>query len=274
MQRNESRSRERIGMTLLPREHGAYGQLAFPLVTAVLVGQVNTVSLAWIAAVVAGFLAHEPLLILLGRRGARARRERGRHAVVVLALTSAASVGGALVAVAASPSVRWSFALPAFPAAIAAAAAIRGGEKDWPAQVAVAMTFSLAAVPLAMIGGVTGRTALTIALAFALIFVTGTLAVRSVVLRVRGGGNPGAARLTRHAVYVVVVAGTAGLSAAILREWLPWLILASVAPPLVCATFVAARPPHATRLRTIGWSLVATTAVAATLLVVLGRASG
>jgi hypothetical protein len=254
-------------MTLLPREHGAYGQLAFPLVTALLVGEVNAVSLAWMAAVVAGFLAHEPLLILLGRRGSRLRRERDSEALGVLALAAAVSVGGALVALVASPSVRWSFVLPVLPAMIVAAAVARGTEKDWFGEVAVATTFSLAAVPVAMIGGSSARMALTIAVAFALIFVTGTLAVRSVVLRVRGGGNPGAARLTRDAVFVVVAADTAGLSVAISREWLPSLILASVAPPLVCATFVAARPPRATRLRAIGWSLVATTAVAASVLV-------
>ena len=64
---------------LVPREHGAYGQLAFPLITSFLVAGVSTVSLLIAASVVAGFLAHEPLLVLVGRRGARAQRQQRRH---------------------------------------------------------------------------------------------------------------------------------------------------------------------------------------------------
>ena len=51
---------------MLPREHGAYGQIAFPTLTAFLVSDVSVAGLLIAAAVVAGFLAHEPAAVLLG----------------------------------------------------------------------------------------------------------------------------------------------------------------------------------------------------------------
>ncbi|MDE3154816.1 MAG: YwiC-like family protein, partial [Acidobacteriota bacterium] len=65
---------------MLPREHGAYGQLLFPLVTALALGRPGAAALALAAAAIAAFLAHEPLLVLLGQRGTRAARERGPEA--------------------------------------------------------------------------------------------------------------------------------------------------------------------------------------------------
>jgi hypothetical protein len=50
---------------MLPKEHGAYGQIAFPILTAFLVSGVSVAGLLIAAAVVAGFLAHEPAAILL-----------------------------------------------------------------------------------------------------------------------------------------------------------------------------------------------------------------
>ena len=64
-------TREVQRSSLLPKEHGAYGQIAFPLATAFVVAGVSTAGLLLAAAVVAGFLAHEPAAVLLGLRGAR-----------------------------------------------------------------------------------------------------------------------------------------------------------------------------------------------------------
>jgi len=62
-------------MVLLPKEHGAYGQLALPIVTALSATAVSTPGLFLTASAVAGFLAHEPASILLGLRGSRVKRE-------------------------------------------------------------------------------------------------------------------------------------------------------------------------------------------------------
>jgi hypothetical protein len=70
---------------LLPKEHGAYGQLTLPLVTAIAAAGVSTAGLLLIAGAVAAFVAHESALILLGLRGTRARREHHGAAVRWLA---------------------------------------------------------------------------------------------------------------------------------------------------------------------------------------------
>lgn len=53
-------------MSLLPKKHGAYGQITFPLIAAFAVAGVSVGGLLMAAAVIAGFVAHEPASILLG----------------------------------------------------------------------------------------------------------------------------------------------------------------------------------------------------------------
>src|SRR5262245_28487506 len=65
---------------MLPREHGAYGQLLFPLVTALAVGWPTVAAYGLAVAGIALFVAHEPLLVVMGQRGVRAEREQTRRA--------------------------------------------------------------------------------------------------------------------------------------------------------------------------------------------------
>ena len=51
---------------LLPREHGAYAQLAFPLLSVLIAAHWNLPVVGFAVATVALFFAHEPVLILLG----------------------------------------------------------------------------------------------------------------------------------------------------------------------------------------------------------------
>ena len=60
---------------LFPREHGAYGQVAFPLIAAFGVAGPSTSGVLIAVTVIAAFLAHEPALVLLGYRGPRAKRD-------------------------------------------------------------------------------------------------------------------------------------------------------------------------------------------------------
>ena len=71
--------------TLLPREHGAYGQLSLPLVTAFSVAGPSIAGLLVAVSAIAAFVAHEPASVLLGLRGARVRQELGRAATQWLA---------------------------------------------------------------------------------------------------------------------------------------------------------------------------------------------
>ena len=255
-------------MSLLPREHGAYGQITFPLLTALAVAGVSTAGLLFIACVVAAFVAHEPATVLLGFRGPRARRELHQRArwwlgscLAVCAVTGL----GALVAIA--PPARWSFAVPALPALLLVSTTVRGREKSWLGEAAAAVAFSGAAVPVAMAAGASLTTAALVAIPFALFFVASTLAVRAVILRVRGGGDPRASSATRRAALSLCVVAAAALAVLGMTGALPLSILVAAAPGLLTAAVIAASPPSPTRLRTVGWTLVAMSVVTAAVVI-------
>ena len=57
--------------SLLPKEHGAYAELAFPLITGLALAVPSLSALALGGAAVLLFLLNEPVAILLGARGKR-----------------------------------------------------------------------------------------------------------------------------------------------------------------------------------------------------------
>lgn len=257
-------------MSLFPQEHGAYGQLTFPLIAAFGVAGASAGGISIAVAVIAGFLAHEPTLVLLGFRGPRAKRELRHRATRWLALSLViAVVSGVGAALTIDAGARWSLAVPLVPALLLVAATVRGTEKSWHGEVSAALAFSGAAVPIAMAAGVPAITALAIALPFALLFVASTLAVRVVILRVRRGGDPRATSATRRAALCLVLVGTAALAWLEVARVAPTALLAAAVPGLVTAAVVALRPPSPVHLRSLGWTLVGISALT-TAMVVLG----
>jgi hypothetical protein len=241
----------------LPREHGAYGQLAFPLVTAFGVSGVSVAGLLLATAVIAAFLAHEPAAVRCGQRGVRAARECGAAAArwlwACLAIALGAGIGAALVL---DPSIRWSLAVPLLPALVLIGAMVQGREKSWYGETAAALAFAGAAVPVVLAAGAPAAAAWHVAVPFALLFATTTLAVRVVILRVRGGGNPQATAATRRAVMAGSLGALIVIAALATANVVSTAMLIAAAPGLATAIVVAARPPAATRLRVLGWSLV------------------
>lgn len=220
------------------------------------------------AAVLAGFLAHEPAAVVLGVRGPRARRQLGSSAAMwLVALAGGGGVAGAAALWTVAPSVRWSLIVPAIPALVLAAAMLRRRETSWYGEVAAALAFSGAAVPVTMAAGLTLEAAAMIAIPFALLFVTTTLAVRVVVLNGRGGSDPRAAARTRYATIAVSLGGAVLLTLTSLAGLLSPSILVAAAPGLLTAGTIALRPPPPLRLRRLGWTLVAVSVVTAALVV-------
>jgi hypothetical protein len=254
---------------MLPKEHGAYGQVVLPLVAAFGVAGVSAAGVLFSAAVVAGFLAHEPALVLLGQRGSRAKRERRDSALRWLAGTLLVGMAAAAGAVAiTSPAARWSVLVPAVPALLLAIATVRGREKSWYGEVAASLAFAGTAIPISMAGGAAIGTALAVSIPFVLLFVASTLAVRVVILQVRRGGDPRAAAFTRRAAFVVAGCGAAALTWAALGSVLPSSVLAAATPGLATAAAVAARPPSPARLRTVGLTHVAVSIATAAIVII------
>lgn len=163
-------------MSLLPKQHGAYGQITFPLLTAFAVASVSSGGLLIAAPVIAGFLAHEPAAILLGRRGARARRELRRRALRWLGCCLAiGGPAGAAALLLIDATARWSIVLPVAPALWLGVATARGKEKSWHGEAAAALAFSGAAMPVAMAAGAPAEAAAAVAIPFALLFVASYL---------------------------------------------------------------------------------------------------
>jgi hypothetical protein len=257
---------------MFPREHGAYGQMIAPIVASLFTGRPNMAALLVAAAVVSGFVAHEPLLVLLGRRGTRARREQGSRAWRWLVASAALALVAAVAAVVLMPgAARWTLLAPLPFVLILGIAMASGREKSTVAEVAVALAFSFAGVPVARAAGLATPPAFAIALVFAAMFVTSTLAVRAVILGSRGGGNPEAQRITRMAAALSIAAVVVSVLVATMRGWMSSPVAVAFAPGLAVASWLVLAPPPASALRRAGWTLVGATVATFVLLIAAVR---
>jgi len=254
-------------LRLFPKEHDAYGQLLFPLATALAVGRRTPAALMLAAAAVLAFLAHEPLLVLLGQRGPRAARDDRSRALVWFASTAigAAILGVAALAVAPrGAAIARALVVPAALATALAAVIISKREHTLAGEALASVTFASIALPVARAAGVVSTVAVTCAAVFAAVFVAATVAVHAVIARTR---RPPA--IAARATGVLVTVASIGALAWFGRMGFISTIAAIAALPACLAAFVAALvAPSARRLRAIGWTLVATTLLAAALLVV------
>jgi hypothetical protein len=250
---------------LIPREHGAYGQLAFPLATALALARPTPGAIALAIAGVAAFLSHESLLIVLGQRGGRAAREQRTEARRTLLLFGTiAVVGGVLAVVWLNPLARWALALPAVIALQLAIAVFSGKERTSAGEILAAATLSSLALPVAVGVGVTMRSAFTVFAVFALIFTMATTAVRAIIVRGGRGSEP----LPRTVAGVLTLSVIGGLrwlgSAGYVQPIASWAAL----PVGALALYLVVRPPAPRQLRVVGWALVAATTATAIVLVV------
>ena len=251
-------------MSLLPREHGAYGQCAIPLITAFAVAGVSLANVAIAVIAIAGFLAHEPASILVGTRGARAKTLGGRAAMFWLAgCALVALAGGGILLDWLPAGLRWSLLIPGIPAVLLALLTIFRAEKSWQGEVTTAIAFAGTVVPMILTAGYPVRVAAGVAIPLASFFVAATLAVRTVIVRVRGGGDRRTALALRASVCLLTVGTAATLAGCAAAGALPFSVATASAPGLAIAAFVAVRPPAPARLRTVGWTLMATSVVTA-----------
>src|SRR3990172_9353096 len=147
------------GRALVPREHGAYGQLAMPLLTALAIGRPGLASVTLSASVVLAFVAHESLLVVLGRL----EKTTAGEMVVAAALSSCglavALAGGGSLASSIACFFTWVLAFVAATLAVQVVLirARSKGRSDpgrrYAAIVATLLAGAFAAVPLAGLPG-------------------------------------------------------------------------------------------------------------------------
>lgn len=238
---------------LVPHEHGAWFQLGLPLATALAVTGAPAAGLWLAGAGLAGFLAHEPLLVVLGQRGARrAERdgERARRWGLLLALVGVLcfSLGVASM----SPAARPYLALPLILGAEVLLLAWGRQERSASGEVLASLALGAWAVPAAVAGGLPAERALALWGTFGLTFALATLAVRLLILahkpradrtllRCAGGG-------TSALLLCAAVAWTLSSGAS------PWSVAALLPGGGLVLAFCLALPSPR-RLHTVGWTL-------------------
>jgi hypothetical protein len=244
--------------SLLPHEHGAYGQIALPLVCALALGRPGPAAALLAAGAFAGFLSYEPLLVAAGSRGARAREEDGPRARRLAAglITAAVALAGAGFLLA-SPAARLSSAVPPALAAAIALLVRLELERTVAGEVAVAVALSSAGFPVAVASGVSPGAAAAAWLAWSLGFAATTFAVEVVLGRARAPArDPGPAA----AAGVLLLQGTAVALAA--AGVVPLAVPAAVGPMALASLAVILLRLPVRRLRVVGWTALAGSAAA------------
>ncbi len=244
----------RIG-PLLPREHGAYAELAFPLATGLGLAHPRLPTLALALAAVALFLAHEPVAILLGARGRRLRSQLGRRARAwgALLLVTGTALGAAATAL--DPTAVWPGLLyPALPALALLPLVRAGQQKTFPGELLVVTVFAALILPLTLASGGSPQLAREAFLVWWISFFLGTLEVHAIKARHKDTRR---SRWTRWAspaassAAVLLCLGGAGAASGSLR----WGALALLPPSLAVALLSALRV-HPRNLKRVGWTLV------------------
>jgi len=251
---------------ILPREYGAYAELAFPLLTAFLAGGATAAGACFALAVVSWFLVREPLAVLNGVRGTRIEASLGvpaRRAAV--ALGGLGGVGAVLAMLLAPPLARLTALVPGGCAALLAPALLRGRPKTLGAEILVAIALSGMILPIGLAGRMEPAGAARAAAVWAVCFVLATFAVHAI--KARAKPNLGAAwtRWVTPMLALVIVAG--GPLGAVVGPF-PTTLGLAVLPTALVVLAAAVLRTHPRHLKHVGWSLVAANAVTLTLVLV------
>ncbi len=225
---------------LLPREHGTYGELAFPLVTALILGSPNRGVWGLGLVAVGGYLAHEGLLVLTGGRGPRAQRELRHAAVTSIVTFGVIALAGAWLALPVlMPAAQMGALVACGLSVIAITSALIGREHTLPGELLAAVALPAWGVPVALQGGVPWATALSVWAVWSLGYAAATCVVHVVIRRTKG--QPVTSALAGTVLFAM--AGP---------------VVAPAAIPLSLAALVLAwLPVSAKRLRHVGWAVIA-----------------
>lgn len=236
--------------SLAPREHGAYGQLFVPLVCGLAMAIPTLATIGVAVAGVAAFFAHEPVLVLLGRRGERTRRELGAKAKKRLLWLGALVIAGGATTWFGPWMALLLCGLPLTLGAALGAFVARDEEKTLGGEVLAAAALSSVAVPVAAESGVAIGVVLGAWIAWTASFAAATWSVRSVIAYRKTGMH----WLRRVCVPVLILGAAIG---AALSGLAPTAATIATLPMAVLAVAFAAIPPHPRSLRRVGWSLAA-----------------
>lgn len=238
---------------LWPREHGAYAQLGVALLCGAALGRGSRGILQAILAA-ALFLASEPVLVLLGRRGEAARGAFQVRAALRLLILFSLILLTAFGAWIGAPAAQL---LGLVPAALLGAALfalfLARRERTAAGELAAAWAFAATAGSIVLLGGGGPRRATLLALLLGAMFTLGTAVVHGHLLALKRGG----AWLPRFCAFALGAALTLGAGLLSLRGRLPRSGAAVLLPMTLAALWIWAAPPAPRMLKRVGWAAAA-----------------
>lgn len=244
--------------------------LTFPVLSGLVLGGISWPGLVFALMAVAGFLAHEPLLIVLGGRGERLRSSQDPAARRRLARIGAAMAVAGTVFVLAAPSAAWAPALlSGVLAAVVGGLLFAGRTKTLAGELLVACAFASVHGTVAASGGA-GPWAVFLPVAvWATSFAVATLSVHALKYRFKGRG-PG--RWTVAAAPTLAGALVIVATMALVAGHPLGFVAASLVPKSAVVLSLAVLSVHPRHLKRVGWSLVGADGATLILLVLaLGR---
>ena len=248
---------------LIPREHGAYAELGFPLLSGLLVASPGWASYLFVVAALLLFFANESVVVLVGARGRRLQEEQGPSARRLLTRLGVLGALAGLAALALAPvSARWLALVPAAFALCLVPTVLSKNLKSLGGEAIAAAAFSSMHLPVAAAGGAQGALLWGPPVMWFATTMVATFAVHAIKARVTGA-KP-------WVVPVAAFMAPLALAAALGVAWaLPSLRAVALAACLPLAGVLAldrlALSPK--RLKQVGWTVVAANALAITVLV-------
>lgn len=239
---------------LHPREHGAYAILGVPLVAALLVARCQPVACLIAVAAVCGFLAHEPLLLVCGRRGGRHLEFRSQAALRLMWLIAGALVAGGCAYGLGSADVRLGLIISLAAATAGLLPSLWGMQRTLAAQLLALLILTLPAAVVLLAGGLSMTTAWSVWALWVLGRTTTTVAVRSVLASHRSASFHQVPMINDVLQAGATVLCVAAVGCGLTEGLLVW--------PLVCAAFwLRLRRPATRQIRQMGWGLLAVNVV-------------
>jgi hypothetical protein len=228
--------------------------LAFPVASGLAMGGLSWAGIAFAALAVAGFLAHESVLVVLGARGERIRSKDAMHARSRLVRLGAAAVVATVVFATTAPPGAWHVALLSASLAVAVGGLLVARKtKSLPGELLVAGTFSSVHAVLAAAGGADARATFVPVAAWVVCFTLATLSVHALKYRFKRRGS---GRWT--VVVSPILSGIVVLFAILGFGSLHPVgsVAAPVLPKALAVLLLSALPANPRHLKRVGWTFV------------------
>jgi len=250
--------------SLLPREHGAYAQLGIALLAGLCLARPGVRAVLQGLLTVLVFLTSEPLMVLLGRRGAELRRQASRQAGTRLGQLGVVALLVAIPAWAGATPVQFASLIAPILLALGLFTLFLAKREHTPlGEGATAWAMASAACPVAFLAEATPLKGFQLFFLLGAVLFVGMTVVRGHLLSLK----PGMTFWSRSHPALLGFLLLAATTALALTHRLSWMAALCGLPITGMALEVWIRPRPSRPLKQLGWLLAAASALGAALAV-------